>query len=135
MRAAREERWVAVRLLSRRAAEGVTLTEFKIDYPNGPDNGMIASYRIQGLPTTIIINRDGNITDAILAAIEPREGHLFGVTSDADLKIGNMEILYGFAAGIDCGDAQSLEFVLALRNGKAEEKAHHPVHWVIIYPR
>jgi cytochrome c biogenesis protein CcmG, thiol:disulfide interchange protein DsbE len=49
------------------------LNEFKINYPNGPDNGIVSTYRVQGLPTTIIINRDGVITDAILAAIEPSD--------------------------------------------------------------
>ena len=48
------------------------LKEFKIDYPNGPDNGIVAAYRIQGLPTTMIVNRDGVITDSILSPIDPR---------------------------------------------------------------
>jgi len=48
------------------------LKEYKIDYANGPYNGIVAAYRIQGLPTTMIINRDGVITDSILSPIDPR---------------------------------------------------------------
>ncbi|MEP7286259.1 MAG: TlpA disulfide reductase family protein [Chloroflexota bacterium] len=47
------------------------LHEFGVTYPNGPDTGISNAYRIQGLPTTIVINREGVVTDTILAAVEP----------------------------------------------------------------
>jgi len=49
------------------------LDEFKISYPNGPDNGMVDAFGIQGLPTTIVINPHGVISSIALAPIDPQE--------------------------------------------------------------
>jgi cytochrome c biogenesis protein CcmG/thiol:disulfide interchange protein DsbE len=47
------------------------LKEFTITYPNGPDNGIVDAYRVQGLPTTIVISPTGVVTETILAGVEP----------------------------------------------------------------
>jgi cytochrome c biogenesis protein CcmG/thiol:disulfide interchange protein DsbE len=49
------------------------LNEFGVAYPNGPDNGIIASYRVQGLPTTIIIDQNGLVAARILAPTDPAD--------------------------------------------------------------
>lgn len=46
------------------------LKELNLTYPNGAGDAIAAAYRVQGLPTTIIINREGIVTDTILAGVE-----------------------------------------------------------------
>ena len=55
------------------AAARAYLDEFKIDYPNGADNGLIAALTVQSLPTTIIIDPQGRIRDTIWTAVESRD--------------------------------------------------------------
>ncbi len=50
------------------------LREFGISYPNGPDNGIVQAFGVQGLPTTIIVDSDGMIRDTLRTSVEP--GHL-----------------------------------------------------------
>ncbi|MCC7446015.1 MAG: TlpA family protein disulfide reductase [Anaerolineae bacterium] len=47
------------------------INEFHITYPNGPDTGMVQAFGVQGLPTTVIIDRRGNISATMLAGVEP----------------------------------------------------------------
>ncbi len=49
------------------------LKQFAITYPNGPDNGIVDAYGVQGLPTTIIIDPAGNISSNVLSAVDPRD--------------------------------------------------------------
>ncbi len=45
------------------------IKEFKVSYPNGPDNNNIANnYGLTGVPETFVINTDGEITEHILGA-------------------------------------------------------------------
>ncbi len=46
------------------------LREFAISYPNGPDTGMVKVFAVQSLPTTIIIDRSGTITDTLWTSVE-----------------------------------------------------------------
>jgi len=52
------------------------LAEFNVTYPNGQDLRTEISnvYRIQGVPETFVIDRDGNIVEFIIAPV--REGQL-----------------------------------------------------------
>jgi peroxiredoxin len=47
------------------------INEFDIPYPNGPDNGIVSAYHIQGLPTTIIVDPNGLVAARILAPTDP----------------------------------------------------------------
>ena len=49
------------------------IKQFSVVYPNGPDNGIISAYRVQGLPTTIIIDQKGLVAARILAAADPND--------------------------------------------------------------
>ena len=49
------------------------MKQFNVAYPNGPDNGIISAYRVQGLPTTIIIDQNGLVAARILAAADPSD--------------------------------------------------------------
>ena len=52
------------------AAQGY-LREFGINYPNGPDNGIVEAFGVQSLPTTIIIGPDGMIRETFWTNVEP----------------------------------------------------------------
>lgn len=41
-----------------------------IGYPNGEDRGLSKAFGVFGLPTTIIIDRDGIIRDTLLSAVD-----------------------------------------------------------------
>jgi len=45
------------------------IREFGITYPNGPDNGIVDAYHIQGLPTTIVVDPQGIVSSTTLAAV------------------------------------------------------------------
>ena len=47
--------------------------EYSLGYPNGPDTDMVSSYRVQGLPTTIIVDQNGLVAARILAAADPND--------------------------------------------------------------
>ncbi len=49
------------------------LDEYHITYPNGPDTGLVQAFGVQGLPTTIVIDRKGNISATMLAGVEPSD--------------------------------------------------------------
>lgn len=51
------------------------INEFGITYPNGPDLGTRISdaYRIQGVPETFVVGKDGNIFQFIYAGISARD--------------------------------------------------------------
>ena len=49
------------------------IREFGLTYPNGPDNGIVDAYHIQGLPTTIIVDPQGLVSSTILAAVDSRD--------------------------------------------------------------
>lgn len=51
------------------------IEEFGITYPNGPDLGtrISTAYRIQGVPETFVIGKDGNIFQFIFAGVTARE--------------------------------------------------------------
>ncbi|HLY25875.1 MAG TPA: TlpA disulfide reductase family protein [Aggregatilineales bacterium] len=50
------------------------IKQYGIAYPAGPDDaGIVDAYAVQGLPTTVIVNQKGDITQRILAAIEPAD--------------------------------------------------------------
>jgi len=49
------------------------LHEFGITYPNGPDNGIVDAYHIQGLPTTIVVDPRGVVSSTILAAVDSND--------------------------------------------------------------
>jgi len=45
------------------------IKEFKVTYPNGPDEDNISSdYGLTGVPETFVVNTDGEITEHILGA-------------------------------------------------------------------
>ena len=46
------------------------LRDTGVVYPTGPDNGIVSAYGIQGLPTTIVVDRNGNVANRTLASIE-----------------------------------------------------------------
>ncbi len=46
------------------------LKETGVSYPTGADNGIVAAYGIQGLPTTIVVDQHGNIANRTLASID-----------------------------------------------------------------
>src|SRR5258708_17570596 len=45
------------------------LRSFGLTYPNGPDNGIVDAYGIQGMPTTILVNLQGLLSGTILKQI------------------------------------------------------------------
>jgi peroxiredoxin len=49
----------------------VHIHQYNLTYPNGPDDGIADRYGIQGLPTTIVVDPRGIVTDTILMAVEP----------------------------------------------------------------
>lgn len=51
------------------------INEFGITYPNGPDLGTRISdaYRIQGVPETFVVGKDGNIFQFIYAGVSARD--------------------------------------------------------------
>ena len=49
------------------------IRKFGITYPNGPDNGIVDAYRIQGLPTTIVVDPQGIVSSTILAAVNEND--------------------------------------------------------------
>ncbi|MFO7321613.1 MAG: TlpA disulfide reductase family protein [Chloroflexota bacterium] len=57
------------------------IERFGLTYPNAPDAGTVISdaYNIQGVPETFIIDRDGNITEFILAQVTEQ-----GLTASLD---------------------------------------------------
>lgn len=49
------------------------IDEFQLGYPNGPDNGLADLFGVHTLPVTIIIDRQGYITDRLFSAITANE--------------------------------------------------------------
>ena len=49
------------------------IKQFSIAYPNGPDNGIVSLYRVQGLPSTIIVDQNGLVAARILAPADPND--------------------------------------------------------------
>jgi len=51
------------------------IEEFGITYPNGPDLGtrISTAYRIQGVPETFVVGKDGNIFQFIYAGVTARD--------------------------------------------------------------
>jgi cytochrome c biogenesis protein CcmG, thiol:disulfide interchange protein DsbE len=49
------------------------IKEYGITYANGPDNGIVDAYRVQGLPSTIVISPTGIVTDTILSGINIKD--------------------------------------------------------------
>ncbi|MBN2470077.1 MAG: TlpA family protein disulfide reductase [Anaerolineae bacterium] len=51
------------------------INEFGITYPNGPDLGTRISdaYRIQGVPETFVVGKDGNVFQFIYAGVSARD--------------------------------------------------------------
>lgn len=49
------------------------IKQYSIGYPNGPDTDIISAYRVQGLPTTIIVDQNGLVAARILAAADPND--------------------------------------------------------------
>ncbi len=50
------------------------IKQYGITYPTGLDDaGIVDSYGVQGLPTTVIVNQNGDIVQRILAGIDPTD--------------------------------------------------------------
>ena len=47
------------------------IREYGLKYANGPDNGIVSTFGVQGLPTTFIIDRQGYIRDTLFSVIDP----------------------------------------------------------------
>ena len=49
------------------------IREYALSYANGPDNGIVSTYGVQGLPTTFIIDRQGYIRDTLFSTVDPED--------------------------------------------------------------